>query len=237
MQRMSDARRSAGWAHDDEVQFDAASGSLLSPPKAQAVPSPQARRVLERKARERQSVGFAASRPSGALPSGRAHQPLRERSPSPGPDRSGSRSSGQYAASESEWDSDDEDDDEDELPLSAGGRQLTERQQALLASTLAGARPPSTQERSAAPQPSDPTASEARAPPRDSEIGRPVILRIDLEYEEDQWAAIDVREGDNVQLLAQDFCRECGLEPDMVPEVVATIVERLQAHQAATASQ
>ncbi|KAA0148855.1 hypothetical protein FNF28_07406 [Cafeteria roenbergensis] len=85
--------------------------------------------------------------------------------------------------------------------------------------------------------PSDPTASEARAPPRDSEIGRPVILRIDLEYEEDQWAAIDVREGDNVQHLAQDFCRECGLEPDMVPEVVATIVERLQAHQAATASQ
>uniref|UniRef100_A0A7S0K517 Uncharacterized protein n=1 Tax=Cafeteria roenbergensis TaxID=33653 RepID=A0A7S0K517_CAFRO len=237
MQRMSDARRSAGWAHDDEVQFDAASGSLLSPPKAQAVPSPQARRVLERKARERQSVGFAASRPSGALPSGRAHQPLRERSPSPGRDRSGSRSSGQYAASDSEWDSDDEDDDEDELPLSAGGRQLTERQQALLASTLAGARPPSTQERSAAPQPSDPTASEARAPPRDSEIGRPVILRIDLEYEEDQWAAIDVREGDNVQHLAQDFCRECGLEPDMVPEVVATIVERLQAHQAATASQ
>lgn len=237
MQRMSDARRSAGWAHDNEVQFDAASGSLLSPPRAQAVPSPQARRVLERKALQRQTGGFAASLP------GDAHAPLPARQPQSG--RSPSRS----GASESEWESDDEDDedDEDELPLSAGGRQLTERQQALLASTLAGARPVPSSGHGAGQRPQGP-ADEAAALPRGSdpppaaselgaELDHPIILRIDLEYEEDQWAAIDVREGDNVQHLAQQFCRDCGLESDMEPEVVATIVERLQAHEAAAAAQ
>jgi hypothetical protein len=95
--------------------------------------------------------------------------------------------------------SDSSEDDDSPVAESAAKRAMTSRQQSLLEQTL-------------------------RA--RVSE--HPVVMELDLEFAENEWATIVVRQGDSVPEIAKSFCETHGIDLSAVDDIVAAIVERLE---------
>jgi len=213
-QSVSDARRHLGWSRDDEVTIDQAAGVMLSPPRGSAAPSELGRRVLERKEEERRR----ATPDHGASPAGSVTGRGTRHEDDSGSNEDDSGSDDDDSGSDDE---DDDDDDGDEAMSPGAAARLSARQQALLQQTLAAA---AATKASPGPPPRLAPAPPQRAPPPP----RPVLLRVSLEFAEDEWGAVEVREGDSVWALSEAFCAEHRLGEELVAEVHAVVMQRVE---------